>query len=134
MRCRLRRLSNLVGFVVALIVVADAHAQPVKPPHLGDGGLVGVDGPDAGDRDLHRDLRPGWNPCTFNGNPTAAQEACNACVRDTINFDPTCASTWDASCRTDYTNCIGATDRRRLHRDHDRQSEACRPAATARPT
>jgi hypothetical protein len=31
MRCRLRRLSNLVGFVVALIVVADAHAQPVKP-------------------------------------------------------------------------------------------------------
>jgi len=50
----------------------------------------------------------GWNPCTFNGNPTLAQETCNTCVIDTIAFDSTCASTWDASCRADYTMCVQA--------------------------
>lgn len=51
-----------------------------------------------------------WNPCTFTGNPSAAQEACNACVRDTIRFRPTCggANIWSASCRTDYANCVAA--------------------------
>lgn len=50
----------------------------------------------------------GWNPCTFNGNPTPAQEVCNSCVIDTINFRPTCASSWTALCRNDYTICLQA--------------------------
>ena len=35
-----------------------------------------------------------WNPCTQTGNRTAAEESCNACVRDTINFRASCASNW----------------------------------------
>ncbi len=47
-----------------------------------------------------------WNPCTFVGNPTAPQESCNTCVRDTINFTSTCASNWTTSCRTAYGSCV----------------------------
>jgi hypothetical protein len=47
----------------------------------------------------------GFNPCTFLGNPTVAQEACNPCVSDTIRRDSTCASAWDASCQTGYAQC-----------------------------
>src|SRR5689334_8292239 len=36
-----------------------------------------------------------WNPCNGNGtNPSAAQETCNSCVVDTINFTPSCATSW----------------------------------------
>ena len=51
----------------------------------------------------------GWDPCTFNGNPSAAQETCNACVIDTINFRSSCATTWNNTCRNDYANCVAAT-------------------------
>ncbi|MCE9576021.1 MAG: hypothetical protein K8W52_22910 [Deltaproteobacteria bacterium] len=47
----------------------------------------------------------GWNGCTSSGNPTAAQETCNACVADTIHFRATCASSWTATCRSDYQTC-----------------------------
>jgi hypothetical protein len=103
----LRLLPAAVGLAVIAIAVP-ASAQPVK-------NRISILVDSSGSMVLTPEIVTftetctGWNPCTFNGNPTAAQEACNACVRDTINFDPTCASTWDASCRTDYTNCIGAT-------------------------
>lgn len=48
----------------------------------------------------------GWNPCSFSGNPTTGQESCNACVRDTIRYDPTCATNWDAGCRNGYAGCL----------------------------
>ncbi len=48
----------------------------------------------------------GFNPCQLAGNPTAAQETCNPCVRDTINFSPTCASSWNASCASSYKQCL----------------------------
>jgi hypothetical protein len=50
----------------------------------------------------------GWNPCTFNGNPSVAQESCNACVRDTIRFEASCATLWDTSCRAGYASCLSA--------------------------
>jgi MYXO-CTERM domain-containing protein len=46
-----------------------------------------------------------FNGCTGSGNPSVAQETCNACVADTIHFRATCASNWTAQCRTDYTTC-----------------------------
>jgi hypothetical protein len=49
-----------------------------------------------------------FNPCTFSGNPLPSQEACNACVRDTINFETSCAMSWDASCRGAYAECYRA--------------------------
>ena len=51
-----------------------------------------------------------FNPCTFTGNPSAAQESCNACVRDTIALDASCGGTglWDASCRAAYVACVAA--------------------------
>jgi hypothetical protein len=48
----------------------------------------------------------GMDGCTFTGNPSLAQEGCNACVRDTINFIPGCATLWTASCRSQYADCI----------------------------
>lgn len=49
-----------------------------------------------------------FNGCTGSGNPSATQERCNACVSDTVNFRPTCASSWTAQCRTDYQTCYQA--------------------------
>jgi len=48
----------------------------------------------------------GMNGCTFSGNPSSVQETCNACVVDTINFSPGCASTWSSTCRGAYSTCI----------------------------
>ena len=49
-----------------------------------------------------------WNPCNGNSvNPTLAQETCNPCVVDTINFTPSCATTWSAACANDYLFCLG---------------------------
>lgn len=47
-----------------------------------------------------------FNPCTFSGNPTAAQESCNACVRAAIRQQGACASNWDANCRAAYGSCL----------------------------
>ena len=103
------RLACRVGVVVAFVCSLStiATAQPVK-------NRISVMVDSSGSMLLtpqivtFQETCTGWNPCTFNGNPTAAQETCNPCVRDTINFDATCASTWDASCRADYSGCVGS--------------------------
>lgn len=63
-----------------------------------------------------------WNPCTFTTNPSAAQETCNACVRDTIAFDSSCGGMgfWDAACRAAYATCVTALT-----------GQACSPTLTA---
>jgi hypothetical protein len=109
MRCRLRRLSNLVGFVVALIVVADAHAQPVKP-------RISVMVDSSGSMLLTPEIvttpetcvAQSWNGCVNTGlNPTLAQESCNACVAWTTRVRPACATAWTSGngCAGTYTNC-----------------------------
>jgi hypothetical protein len=50
----------------------------------------------------------GFNGCTSTGNPSPAQEACNACVAWTIRVSAGCATNWTTSCRTTYTNCYRA--------------------------
>ena len=48
-----------------------------------------------------------WNPCNGNStNPNAAQETCNPCVVDTINFRASCATTWSVTCANDYALCL----------------------------
>ncbi|HEX5044900.1 MAG TPA: hypothetical protein VFV75_18540 [Candidatus Polarisedimenticolaceae bacterium] len=48
----------------------------------------------------------GFDPCSFSGNPSPAQETCNACVRDTVNFLPSCATSWSGTCRAQYGGCV----------------------------
>lgn len=49
----------------------------------------------------------GFNPCLGNNlNPSAAQESCNACVRDTIRSSAACATSWNTSCADAYRVCI----------------------------
>jgi hypothetical protein len=56
----------------------------------------------------HLESCDGWNPCSFSGDPSPSQELCNACVRDTIRYEASCATTWDASCRSGYAGCLNA--------------------------
>jgi hypothetical protein len=49
-----------------------------------------------------------FNGCTAAGNPTAAQEICNACVADTIHYTASCASNWTSFCQTTYAQCVKA--------------------------
>ncbi|MEW5855600.1 MAG: HYR domain-containing protein, partial [Myxococcota bacterium] len=46
-----------------------------------------------------------WNGCTASGNPTAAQETCNACMAWTVRVSAGCATNFTSSCRTTYGNC-----------------------------
>jgi hypothetical protein len=56
-----------------------------------------------------------WNPCTQTGNRSATEESCNPCVRDTINYAPTCANNWTGpstvanTCADLYRICIANT-------------------------
>lgn len=47
----------------------------------------------------------GWNGCTATGNPSVAQEQCNACMAWTVRSSPTCATSFAASCRATYQSC-----------------------------
>ncbi|MBP6846960.1 MAG: hypothetical protein KA201_24590 [Kofleriaceae bacterium] len=102
----MRRLSTFIGFVVALGLTTHAHAQPVKP-------RISVMVDSSGSMLLTPEIvtiaetcvAQGWNGCTSSGNPTAAQETCNACMAWTTRVSPTCASSFTATCRSTYTNC-----------------------------
>ncbi|MBK9033972.1 MAG: hypothetical protein IPL61_22345 [Myxococcales bacterium] len=104
-------LSGLSALLVTLVMIASASAQPVK-------NRISVMVDSSGSMLLTPEIvtftktcatTASWNPCTGNStNPSAAQEACNPCVVDTINFRPTCASSWTATCASDYAGCLRA--------------------------
>jgi hypothetical protein len=50
-------------------------------------------------------LALGWNGCTSAGNPSAAQESCNACMAYTLRQTASCASNFTAACRSTYSAC-----------------------------
>jgi hypothetical protein len=100
---------GVIAVVSLCALVAIAAAQPVK-------NRISVMVDSSGSMLLtpeivtYTETCTGWNPCTFQGDPTPAQQTCNACVRDTINFDSFCngagAGTWDATCRNAYAQCL----------------------------
>ncbi len=47
----------------------------------------------------------GFNACEVSGMPSSAARTCNACVTWTIRRRASCATSWDATCVTNYTNC-----------------------------
>lgn len=49
----------------------------------------------------------GWNGCNAGGNPTLAQETCNACMAWTVRVRPACATSFTTGngCPGTYTNC-----------------------------
>ena len=106
MRRRLRRLCTFVGFVVALGLTARANAQPVKP-------RISVMVDSSGSMLLTPEIVTipetcatlAWNGCTSSGNPSAAQESCNACMAWTVRQIASCATNFTATCRATYQNC-----------------------------
>jgi hypothetical protein len=96
----------LLSMLVAFACAASAHAQTRNRLSIViDSGVGMLQTPArVAFRESCHDA--GFNPCTATGNPSPAQETCNACVRDTISATPACASNWLSTCRTAYAACV----------------------------
>jgi hypothetical protein len=105
----MRIVSVALAFVVAIPAVAAAQVAPIKTRTA-----VLVDS--SGSMLMTPEIitfpetcaANAFNGCTASGNPSAAQETCNACVADTIHFRSGCSTSWDATCRSLYAQCITA--------------------------
>ena len=107
----LQRCAVIASLLFVVLGTQVAHAQPVKNriSVLVDSSGSMLLTPEIVTTTKTCTTTGSWNPCNGNStNPSVAQETCNPCVIDTINFRPTCATTWNATCANDYAGCLRA--------------------------
>ena len=98
-----------VGFLAALVMLSRADVASAQPVKNRIAILLDSSGSMLGTPEIvtipETCVAEDWNGCTSSGNPSAAQENCNACMRWTIRQAPDCASDFNLACRTRYGTC-----------------------------
>ncbi|MBZ0233686.1 MAG: hypothetical protein K8M05_15270, partial [Deltaproteobacteria bacterium] len=107
------RSSHRIGVIALLSICAalvtsagDATAQPVK-------NRISVMVDSSGSMMLTPEIitfpetctAVAFNGCSASGNPSVAQESCNACTSWVSRVDTFCQTNWDSQCRSRYAAC-----------------------------